>query len=127
MSNKLQTKNVPFWISISVLGIMFSVISILIYRNMKEMLGGVNIDARIEQAENLNNNLLNLKGNAKHATYVSINGREIFIEKDGDFEEKIVAPDGYSIITLFARNKFGEDEEKIIEIYTKNEDFVVYN
>lgn len=127
MNNNIKTKNVPFWISVSVLGVLFSVISVLIYRNMREMLSGVRVDVRVEEAEESNGtNLFSLKGNAKHATFITVNGREIFIQKNGDFEEKIAIPDGYSVITLFARNKFGKDGEKTIEVYTSKGKAVAY-
>lgn len=127
MNNSIQTKNVPFWVSVSVLGVLFSVISLLIYRNMRELLSGVRVDVRIEEVEKSNNtNLFSLKGNAKHATFISVNGREIFIQKNGDFDEKIVIPDGYYVITLFARNKFGKDDEKTIEIYNQKDKIMVY-
>lgn len=98
----------------------------MVYRNMKELISGVKIDVKVEQVEEEDSGLFSLKGNAAHATFISINGREIFIQKNGDFEEKIALPEGYSVITLFARNKFGKDREKSISIYTSKGKIVAY-
>lgn len=119
MNNNLKTKSVPFWVSATAFAALFLSIVIVAYRNMRDAIGGVKIDARIEQAEDLNSDsVFNIEGNAKHATYITINGREIFIQKNGDFTEKIALPYGYSQVTLFARDKFGKDTEKILEAYS---------
>ena len=104
MNNNIKTKNIPFWISVTIFVVLFLAIGIYTYRNMKYVFSGVTVEARIEKAEK-ESNLFNLNGNAKHANFISINGREISIDKNGDFKEKIVLPDGYSIITIFARDK----------------------
>lgn len=126
-NNNIKTKSVPFWFSVSVFIILFLMIIIIVYRNMKDVLGGVTIDAKIEQSEDIStNNLFNIKGNAEHAAFITINGREIFIEKNGNFNEYIALPDGYSVVTFFARNKFGKDTEKTMKVYTSNGDIVAY-
>lgn len=127
MNNEINKKNIPFWFSLIMFILLFVLIGFIAFRNMREVFGGVKIDARVEQAENLNNNIFNLNGNAKHATFISINGREIFIQKNGDFKEKIAMPEGYSVVTIFARNKFGKDQEKTLEFYTPPSSLVVYN
>ena len=55
-------------------------------------------------------------GKAKNATYISLNGREIFIDKDGNFTENIALLPGLSVITLSAEDKFGHVDEKKLEV-----------
>ena len=57
-----------------------------------------------------------IKGNAKNAIYLSLNGREIFIEKDGAFTEPIALLPGFGVVTLTAQDKFGKTAEKKFEI-----------
>lgn len=127
MNNEINKKDVPFWFTLSMFTLLFIFIGFLAYKNLREVSGGVNIEAKIDKDENTSS-LFTLKGNAKHATFITINGREIYIQKNGDFKERIAMPDGYSVVTIFARNKFGKDVEKKIELYTPSDSrpLVVY-
>ncbi len=122
MNNHINTKSLSFWVSVGAFAILFLAISVYAYKNMKGVLSGVTVEAKIEKE----NNLFNINGNAEHANFISINGREINIDKEGDFTEKIVLPDGYSVVTIFARDKFGKDTEKIIQAYISSGDVVAY-
>ena len=55
---------------------------------------------------------LKITGNAKNAKNLTLNGREISIDKDGNFYETIALLSGYNIITLIAKDKFGHVDEK---------------
>lgn len=57
-------------------------------------------------------NTTKITGNAKHAVYLSLNGREISIDKDGNFTETIALLSGYNIVELVARDKFGNVDIK---------------
>ncbi|MCD5382145.1 MAG: hypothetical protein LR017_02395 [Candidatus Pacebacteria bacterium] len=48
-----------------------------------------------------------LKGEAKHITAITLNGREIFTDEHGVFEEPLVLENGYTIMTLHAKNRYG--------------------
>lgn len=75
---------------------------------------GVKITASINKSEV--SPLVKVLGKAKNATYISLNGREIFIDKDGNFTENIALLPGLSVITLSAEDKFGHVDEKKLEV-----------
>lgn len=62
-------------------------------------------------------NLMEIKGTAYNISAISIDDRAIFVDKDGNFSEKLIAPVGYSIIKVGARDKFGKSVEKLIRVY----------
>lgn len=94
--------------------ILFAVIMVFSYEKMCFLFKGVKIEARIEQKDT--SSLALIKGVAAKATYITLNGREIFIDKNGNFSESIAMLPGFSIVTLNARDKFGKTAEKKFEV-----------
>jgi len=60
--------------------------------------------------------LINVVGQAKNIVFISLNDRPIYVDKNGDWSEKLIAPKGPSIITVRARDRFGRSREKSVEI-----------
>jgi hypothetical protein len=57
-----------------------------------------------------------LTGTAKNVAYISLNGRQIFTDEEGYWEEKLLVSPGLSIMTVQARDRFGRETEKHIEL-----------
>jgi len=93
---------------------LFSIIMIFSYEKMVFMIKGVKIEAKIEQTKD--SPLAVISGKAEKAIYLSLNGREIFVDKDGNFSESVAMLPGFSIVTLSAEDKFGKKAEKQFEI-----------
>jgi len=66
----------------------------------------------IVDGSTMTNNILNITGNAKNALDLTLDGREISIDQQGNFNETIVLLPGYDIITIKAEDKFGNIDEK---------------
>jgi hypothetical protein len=78
-----------------------------------DLLFGVKIkNVSIVDNATLTESLLKITGNAKHAAVLTLNGREISINKQGDFEETIVLLSGYNIVNIKAKDKFSYVDEK---------------
>ena len=103
--------------------LLFVMIGAYAFINMRGILGGINIKANIEN-NNPSGSLVTIAGNARHATYLTLNGREISVDKDGTFKEKIALPSGLSVITLSAEDQFGKSFEKTMEVYKKDNSVV---
>lgn len=52
--------------------------------------------------------IVTIKGRVQRASYISLNDRQIFSDKDGNINEKLPLSPGYNIITLKVQGKFGE-------------------
>jgi hypothetical protein len=66
-----------------------------------------------------NQTLIEISGRAKNVSYLNLNDRPIFTDKDGNFKEKIVLSPGYNIIKLDAQDKFKHSTQKRLELILK--------
>ena len=110
----IKNKNIKWWIGIGSCVLLFAVIMVFGYEKMCFIFKGVKINANIERSED--SSLATISGQASKATYITLNGREIFVEKDGNFNESVSVLPGFSIITLNAKDKFGKTAEKKFEV-----------
>lgn len=110
----IKNKNMKWWIGTVSCVLLFVFITIFGYEKMCFIWHGVEIDANLEEKED--SNLVTIKGVAEKATHLTINGREIFIDKKGNFSEVVSLLPGYSVINLNAEDKFGKTAEKKFEL-----------
>ena len=50
---------------------------------------------------------ITVSGNAQNIVSLTLNDRDIFTDDDGNFNEVLVLPDGYTIMTLKASDRYG--------------------
>jgi hypothetical protein len=60
-----------------------------------------------------------LRGSARNISFLTLNGRQIFTDEMGRFKESLLLQEGYSIMTLEARDRFGHVVEKRLELVYK--------
>lgn len=63
----------------------------------------------------------NLQGNATHSAYISLNNRPILIDENGNFNEKLLLSNGVSVIDIYAKDKFGKEVRKKIDVVYSGE------
>ncbi|MEY4440647.1 MAG: hypothetical protein RLY49_273 [Candidatus Parcubacteria bacterium] len=63
-----------------------------------------------------------LQGTATHSSYITINNRPILVDEFGNFNEKLLLSNGVSIIDIYARDKFGKEVRKKIDVVYTGED-----
>jgi hypothetical protein len=115
--SEIKNKNIKWWVGIMSCVLLFSVIMIFSYEKMCFVWQGVKIEATLTQKDN--SSVAIVSGTADKATLLTLNGREIFIDKVGNFSESVAMLPGFSVITLTAKDKFGNDAEKKFEIVRK--------
>jgi hypothetical protein len=113
----IKNKSIKWWLSAVSYTTLFIVIGIFAYAKTGFLLHGVKILASINH--DYASPIVEVKGNAKNAVYLSLNGREIFIDKDGSFTEPVALLPGLSVVTLNAEDKFGKTSEKKFEVIYK--------
>lgn len=118
MIKKIFKKANASWIRVGICGALFMVIITFTFINMKNIVNGIVINAEIVPATT-ESKIVHVKGVVKNSKSISLNGREIFIDEKGNFNEALALPDGYSIITLAAIDKGGERKENTIEVISK--------
>ena len=57
-----------------------------------------------------------LSGTAKNISKISVNGRPISIEQDGNFSQELVVPPGYTIISVTGTDRYGKEKEVTLEL-----------
>ena len=114
---EIKNKNIKWWLGVASCVALFTIIGVFSYFKMSFVLNGVQILASIEHGEDTP--LATITGKAQNATYISLNGREIYIDKDGSFSEKINLIPGFSVITIDATDKFGKEKEKTFQLVYK--------
>jgi len=103
---------------ITLLTVFFLFIAVFAFINSRNLIFGVRIKGvsingtPIVDGSKVTNNIVEMTGYAKHAINVSINGREISIDRYGDFDENIILLSGYNTITITAKDKFGNVDQK---------------
>ena len=110
MIKKIKDKNIKWWIQISSCVFLFSFIVIFGYAKINFVIKGVQIDAKIER--NTDSSLVKISGNALNSVLLSLNGREIFIDENGNFSETVGLLPGFSVISLEAKDKFGKSAKQ---------------
>ncbi len=63
--------------------------------------------------------LVALVGHARNISFLTLNGRQIFTDEQGRFTESLLLEEGYSILTLEAKDRFGHTIEKRLELVYK--------
>ncbi len=81
----------------------------------------VHIDEPLDGAT-LFYDVVDVKGRAENVAYIYLNGRQIYIDNYGYFNEKLIAPPGYSIIELLAQDKFGRKSQKLLHLIIQKEE-----
>lgn len=115
----IKKKNIKWWIGVISCMVLFSTIGVFSYMKMGFLIRGVKITATIEHSPA--SSVVRVNGVALNAIYLSLNGREIFIDKNGSFTEPVSLPPGLSVITLDAQDKFGKRAEKKFEVLYKED------
>ncbi|KKU59572.1 MAG: hypothetical protein UX81_C0008G0022 [Parcubacteria group bacterium GW2011_GWA2_47_12] len=80
----------------------------------REYLHGPSIS--IESAEQ-NGALISITGNAKRIAFLSLNGKQIFTDENGLWQETVLLLPGYNSMTVAARDRFGRTNEKYLDAY----------
>jgi hypothetical protein len=67
-----------------------------------------------KSGDTVNEKIFTITGNTKNVTHIKINGKEITMDTSGKFSETLVSPNGYGIILVEAKNRFGKTVKKQI-------------
>ena len=66
-----------------------------------------------------NQTLIEIDGRARNVSYLNLDNRPIFTDKNGYFKEKLLLSPGYNIIKLDAKDKFNTYREKTLQVVLK--------
>ena len=104
-----------------ILGITFFLVIIgFAYSRSYTLIHGskISLSGLIDGSET-SNQFVTLKGEAKHALSLLVNGRTISIDENGNFNDSLLLLPGYNVITVESTDKFGHKDSKVIRSYYK--------
>ena len=109
-------------LQIGTLSIFFILIVVYALWRSEYLILGVKItNVNLADGTKVSEGIIEITGNARNATNLILNGREISIDENGNFNETIALLPGYNIISLRAEDKFGyTDEHNYKLIYQKD-------
>ncbi len=108
-------------LKIGSLSIFLLVIVVYAFFVSRNLIYGVKIkNVNIVNGSTVPDSILNITGNAKNATMLTLDGREISIDQNGNFKETIALASGYNIINITANDKFGDVDEKNYQLIYSN-------
>lgn len=58
------------------------------------------------------NSLVEIQGNVQNISFITLNDRQIYADEKGNFKEKLLLYPGYSIMKLYAKDRFGREITK---------------
>jgi len=67
--------------------------------------------------------VVRLSGTAKRIAFLSLNGKQIYTDPSGQFEETLLLSPGHNIITISAEDKFDRETEKRLQLMLSTDDF----
>jgi Glucodextranase, domain B len=63
---------------------------------------------------------ITISGNAQNISFLTINDRPYFTDKQGNFSEIVSIPSGFSVLTVAATDRFGRRTSKEVSINVLN-------
>ena len=115
-----MNQDVKKTLKIALLSALFVFITIYAFFNTRDLIFGVKIK-NVNIVNSIDKiNIIKITGNAKNAKNLTLNGREIFIDQNGNFNETLVLLLGYNVINIKAEDKFGYKDEKNYQLIGKS-------
>ena len=100
--------------------LMISILGIIIfyaYFQSRAIIAGPQLSIiEPQHGSSATSSLVTVRGIAIHAKEITIQGRPILIDLQGNFTEKLLLADGYNIIELTATDTQGRQIKKLLEL-----------
>lgn len=76
-----------------------------------------------KNGETVRDSFLLIKGSAKNVAFLTLNDKQIFIDDQGNIADQLLLYEGYNIMTVKAKDKFGREKVVVREvIYNRPDD-----
>jgi hypothetical protein len=59
---------------------------------------------------------IEIRGVAKNTSKITLNGRSLLIDPEGDFREKILLAEGYNVFSIVLQDRFGRERTEKLEL-----------
>ena len=70
--------------------------------------------------ETIKKNFVDVKGKAERISQIYLNGKKIFTDEQGNFDEQYLLANGYNLLEIVASDQFGRQITKKLQLTTIN-------
>lgn len=109
---------------LKIIGIILSGILIVGYASFQivRVLNGATLSVREPSAgATFSKPLITVSGEATRAAFISLNDREILTDESGHFAEELLLAEGYNVLTVRMKDRFGALREETREVVYRRE------
>lgn len=64
----------------------------------------------------VSDSIIEVKGQVKNISFISINDRKITVDEKGVFKEKVLLSLGYNVVKISVNDKFGRAKETLVQL-----------
>ncbi len=110
----MQTSNFPKIIIITLIVIAILSYGVFQIRNLAK--GPVLLIFSPVTGTTLTEPQTQIKGIIENASHATLNGRQIFVDEEGNFDELILLSEGYNLVEIEVKDKFERSKKEILEL-----------
>ncbi|OGD66997.1 hypothetical protein A2442_02585 [Candidatus Campbellbacteria bacterium RIFOXYC2_FULL_35_25] len=99
-----------------VAAVVIVVLSYAFYQTRNIIKGGVITIDYPTSGMTLKESLVEIRGTIKNASYITMNGRQIFVDEEGNFKEKLLLSEGYNITEIEIQDRFERIKKEVLEL-----------
>ena len=112
-----MNRSISFYLGAGAIIVLFLIVAGYAYFRSRDYRDGPVITVSSPLAnETVATSTVDVSGTVANATAVTLDDRTIFLDTHGAFDEKLLVPIGYTIISIKAEDRFGRSAEKRIGI-----------
>lgn len=90
------------------------------YFQAKDFINGpVVLVSSPQNGATVGDSFIEIVGSAQNISHLTLNGRQIFTDEKGHFQEQLLLLRGYNIITIEAKDRFDRTTEETLELVYK--------
>jgi hypothetical protein len=108
-AKKIIANSFAVLLTVSVLGYAY-------FRAQDFLIGPVVVFETPKNGATVTSPVLTVAGTSRNLSFISLNGRKIFTDKNGDWNEKIALSPGYNIIEADVKDRFGCEVKKTLQV-----------
>lgn len=102
--------------------IFIAALALYVFFETREFLTGARITLITpKDGFTVSEEIVPVEGQAANISFLSLNGRQIFTDKEGAFKEKLLVPEGYTILELKGKDRFDREVIEHIRIIRTEE------
>lgn len=110
-------RNARLYLRAGIIAGFFILLALFVFYQTKEIrAGGAVIIIEPRDGETVFEPIVRVRGTARKIAFMKLNGREIYSDENGAFEESLLLSPGYTIITLTAEDVFGHTQKAQVRV-----------